>query len=188
MRTASMAARHTSGVAPREWTAEIAGEVLREGDRVMHPAHGVGRVERIAVEEVSGYSLDLVHIVFDEARLTLRVPTTKVRSIGLRRIASRKLIDEALAVLKGRARQSKVMWSRRAQDYQAKINSGDPRVVAEVVRDLGRNAVSGGQSFSERQLYEAALDRLACEVAAVESVDREAAVARITAQVAAAAG
>ena len=83
-----MAARHTSGVAPREWTAEVAGEVLREGDRVMHPAHGVGRVERIAVEEVSGYSLDLVHIVFDEARLTLRVPTTKVRSIGLRRIAS----------------------------------------------------------------------------------------------------
>jgi CarD family transcriptional regulator len=80
----------------------------------MHPAHGVGRVERIAVEEVSGYSLDLVHIVFDEARLTLRVPTTKVRSIGLRRIASRKLIDEALAVLKGRARQSKVLWSRRA--------------------------------------------------------------------------
>ena len=76
-------------------------------------------------------------------------------------------------MLKGRARQSKVMWSRRAQDYQAKINSGDPRVVAEVVRDLGRNAVAGGQSFSERQLYEAALDRLACEVAAVESVDKE---------------
>ena len=152
MRTALTVARFTNGVAPREWTAEVVGEVLQEGDRVMHPAHGVGRVERIAVEEVSGYSLNLVHIVFDEARLTLRVPTTKVRSIGLRRIASQKLIDEALAVLKGRARQSKVMWSRRAQDYQAKINSGDPRVVAEVVRDLGRNAVSGGQSFSERQL------------------------------------
>ena len=155
---------------------------------MMHPAHGVGLVERIAVEEVSGYSLDLVHIVFDEARLTLRVPTTKVRSIGLRRIASQKMIDEALAVLKGRARQSKVMWSRRAQDYQAKINSGDPRVVAEVVRDLGRNAASGAGSFSGRRLYEAALDRLAGEVAAVRGVAKEAAVATITARLASTAG
>jgi CarD family transcriptional regulator len=183
-----MADRYTTNVTPREWTAEVAGEVLRQGDRVMHPAHGVGQIERIAVEEVSGHSLNLVHVVFDETRLTLRVPTTKVRSIGLRRIASRELISEALTVLKGRARQSKVMWSRRAQEYQTKINSGDPRIVAGVVRDLGRNAASGGQSFSERQLYEAALDRLACEVAAVEDVDKDAAVARIAAQVETAAG
>ena len=180
--------RHTSSSAPRRWTAEVAGEVLQEGDRVMHPSHGVGRVEHITVEVVSGVSLELVHVVFDETRLVLRVPTAKVRSIGLRRLASRALLDEALAVLRGRAKQGKGMWSRRAQEYQAKVNSGDPRLVAEVVRDLGRTAASGAGSFSERQLHEAALDRFAGEVAAVEGVDKEAAVATITAQLAPAAG
>ncbi|SDB73806.1 CarD family transcriptional regulator [Belnapia rosea] len=167
------------GGLPREWTAEIAGEVLCVGDQVMHPAHGVGCVTCIAVEEVSGFSLEFVQVVFDEARLTLRVPSNKVRSIGLRRIASRSLLDEALATLRGRSRSAKLIWARRAQEYQAKINSGDPRVVAEVLRDLRRNAIEGMQSYSERAVYEAALDRLACEIAAVEGTEKAAAVGRI---------
>jgi CarD family transcriptional regulator len=187
-KSGSMAAMHFGGAGPREWTAEVAGEVLEAGDRVMHPAHGVGRVERIAVEEISGFRLELVHVAFGETGLTLRVPKGKVRSIGLRRIASPALIDEALAVVGGRPRQSKAMWSRRAQEWQAKVDSGDPRVVAEVVRDLGRNAASGAGSFSERRLYEAALDRLAGEVAAVRGVAKEAAVATITARLASTAG
>ncbi len=166
------------------WLREQASESLVHAQQAGEMITHLGAYPSLAISPL----LDSHQTDSGKARLTLRVPTTKVRSIGLRRIASRKLIDEALAVLKGRARQSKVLWSRRAQDYQAKINSDDPRVVAEVVRDLGRNAVAGGQSFSERQLYEAALDRLACEVAAVESVDKESAVARITAQTAAAAG
>ncbi len=166
------------------WLREQASESLVHAQQAGEMITHLGAYPSLAISPL----LDSHQTDIGKARLTLRVPTTKVRSIGLRRIASRKLIDEALAVLKGRARQSKVLWSRRAQDYQAKINSDDPRVVAEVVRDLGRNAVAGGQSFSERQLYEAALDRLACEVAAVESVDKESAVARITAQAAAAAG
>uniref|UniRef100_UPI0038CF73D6 CarD family transcriptional regulator n=1 Tax=Belnapia rosea TaxID=938405 RepID=UPI0038CF73D6 len=149
------------------------------GDQVMHPAHGVGCVTCIAVEEVSGFSLEFVQVVFDEARLTLRVPSNKVRSIGLRRIASRSLLDEALATLRGRSRSAKLIWARRAQEYQAKINSGDPRVVAEVLRDLRRNAIEGMQSYSERAVYEAALDRLACEIAAVEGTEKAAAVGRI---------
>jgi CarD family transcriptional regulator len=181
-----MSNRHIQGVARREWTAEVAGEVLCAGDRVMHPAHGVGRVARIATEEVSGFSLELVHVAFDEAQLTLRVPSNKVRSIGLRRIASQTLIDEALAVLRARVKPSRLIWARRAQEYQAKINSGDPRVVAEVVRDLIRNAIAGVQSHSERTLYEAALDRLAGEIAAVEGTDKATALARINSQVASA--
>jgi len=158
MKSASMNSRSTHVSAPREWTAEVAGEVLNSGDRVMHPAHGVGRVERIATQDVSGFSLEFIHVVFDETRMTLRVPSNKARTIGLRRIASRTLIQEALAVLRSRPKSSKTMWSRRAQEYQAKINSGDPRTIAEVVRDLNRNAISGTQSFSERALYEAAID------------------------------
>lgn len=186
MKVTAMANRHIHGGTPREWTAEVAGEVLAAGDRVMHPAHGIGRVARIAVEEVSGFSLEFVHVAFDEAQLTLRVPSNKVRSIGLRRVASRVLIDEAFVVLQGRARSAKIVWARRAQEYQAKINSGDPRVVAEVVRDLGRNAIAGMQSYSERAIYETALDRLACEVAVVEGIEKAAAIIRINDQLMAA--
>jgi len=183
MGTMVMANRPIQGTL-RERTAEVAGEVLGVGDRVMHPAHGVGRILRIAVEEVSGFSLELVHVAFDEGQLTLRVPSHKVRNIGLRRIASRTLVEQALAVLQGRPKMAKVVWARRAQEYQAKINSGDPRVVAEVLRDLSRNAIAGVQSFSERAIYETALDRLACEIAAVEGTDKAAAIARINGQLA----
>ncbi len=145
------------------------------GDHVVYPTHGVGKIERIATEEIAGHKLELIHITFEENRMTLRVPVTKARTAGLRKLASRKLFDDAMAVLRGRPRIKKTMWSRRAQEYEAKINSGDPLAVAEVVRDLHRNSGQPDQSFSERQIYEAALDRLAAELAALERIDKVAA-------------
>ncbi len=150
-------------------------ELFAEGDHVVYPTHGVGKVERIATEEIAGHKLELIHITFEENRMTLRVPVAKARSAGLRKLASRKMFDEALAVLKGRARIKRTMWSRRAQEYEAKINSGDPLAIAEVVRDLHRNAGQPDQSFSERQIYEAAMDRLAAELGALERIDKAAA-------------
>jgi len=154
-------------------------EIFAEGDHVVYPTHGVGRIERIAVEEIAGHKLELIHITFEENRMTLRVPVVKARSAGLRKLATRKMFDEAIAVLKGRARVKRTMWSRRAQEYEAKINSGDPLAIAEVVRDLHRNAGQPDQSFSERQIYEAAMDRLAAELAALEGLDKAAAAAKL---------
>ena len=150
-----------------------------QGDHVVYPTHGVGRVERIATEEIAGHKLELIHITFEENRMTLRVPVSKARTAGLRKLANRKTFDEALAVLKGRARVKRTMWSRRAQEYEAKINSGDPLAIAEVVRDLHRNAGQPDQSFSERQIYEAAMDRLAAELAALENIDKAAATVKL---------
>jgi CarD family transcriptional regulator len=159
--------------------APAKAEVFVEGDHVVYPTHGVGKVERIATEEIAGHRLELIHITFEENRMTLRVPVTKARSAGLRKLATRKQFDEALQVLKGRARIKRTMWSRRAQEYEAKINSGDPLAIAEVVRDLHRNSGQPDQSFSERQIYEAALDRLAAELAALDKTDKPTAVARL---------
>jgi CarD family transcriptional regulator len=154
-------------------------EIFIEGDHVVYPTHGVGKVERIATEEIAGHKLELIHITFEENRMTLRVPVAKARSAGLRKLASRKLFDEAMGVLKGRARIKRTMWSRRAQEYEAKINSGDPLAIAEVVRDLHRNAGQPDQSFSERQIYEAAMDRLAAELAALDKTDKTTAVTKL---------
>ena len=154
-------------------------EHFYQGDHVVYPTHGVGKVERIAVEEIAGHKLELIHITFEENRMTLRVPVTKARSAGLRKLATRTLFDEALGVLKGRARIKRTMWSRRAQEYEAKINSGDPLAIAEVVRDLHRNAGQPDQSFSERQIYEAAMDRLAAELAALDQTDKPTAAAKL---------
>ncbi len=154
-------------------------ETFAEGDYVVYPTHGVGRVERIAEEEIAGHRLQLIHITFEENRMTLRVPVAKARSAGLRKLATRKLFDEALAVLKGRARIKRTMWSRRAQEYEAKINSGDPLAIAEVVRDLHRNAGQPDQSFSERQIYESAMDRLAAELAALDQTDKTTAATKL---------
>jgi CarD family transcriptional regulator len=150
-----------------------------EGDHVVYPTHGVGKVMGIVNEEIAGHKLQLIVVTFDENRMTLRVPVAKARSSGLRKLASRKLLDTALNTLKGRARIKRTMWSRRAQEYEAKINSGDPVAIAEVVRDLHRNAGQPDQSFSERQIYEAALDRLASELAAIESIDKPAATEKL---------
>ena len=150
-------------------------EFFVEGDYVVYPTHGVGKVERIATEDIAGHRLELIHITFEENRMTLRVPVTKARSAGLRKLATRKMFDEAMGVLRGRARIKRTMWSRRAQEYEAKINSGDPIAIAEVVRDLHRNSGQPDQSFSERQIYEAAMDRLAAELAALDQTDKPAA-------------
>ena len=147
-------------------------EIFAEGDHVVYPTHGVGKIERIAMEEIAGHKLELIHITFEENRMTLRVPVTKARTAGLRKLATRKMFDEAMVVLRGRPRIKRTMWSRRAQEYEAKINSGDPLAIAEVVRDLHRNAGQPDQSFSERQIYEAAMDRLAAELAALERIDK----------------
>ena len=154
-------------------------ETFAEGDYVVYPTHGVGKVERIAMEEIAGHKLELIHITFEENRMTLRVPVAKARTAGLRKLATRKLFDDALAVLKGRARIKRTMWSRRAQEYEAKINSGDPLAIAEVVRDLHRNSGQPDQSFSERQIYEAAMDHLAAELAALDKTDKMTAAAKL---------
>ena len=157
--------------APRPRSKED-DEPFLEGDHVVYPTHGVGKVERIATEEIAGHKLELIHITFEENRMTLRVPVAKAKSAGLRKLATRKLFDEAMGILKGRARIKRTMWSRRAQEYEAKINSGDPLAIAEVVRDLHRNAGQPDQSFSERQIYEAAMDRLAAELGALDQTDK----------------
>jgi len=149
------------------------------GDFVVYPTHGVGKVVNIETQEIAGTKLKLFVISFDRDRMTLRVPITKAEASGLRKLSSRKVMDNALTTLKGRARVKRTMWSRRAQEYEAKINSGDPVSIAEVVRDLHRNTGQPDQSFSERQIYEAALDRLACEVAAVDKTDKDVATAKV---------
>ncbi len=154
-------------------------ENFKAGDHVVYPTHGVGKVERIAPEEIAGQKLELIHITFDENRMTLRVPVNKARTAGLRKLSGRKQFDEVLAALKGRARIKRTMWSRRAQEYEAKINSGDPMAIAEVVRDLHRNAGQPDQSFSERQIFEAALERLAAEYGALEGLGKQEAIDKL---------
>ncbi len=144
-------------------------------DYVVYPTHGVGKVIGIETREIAGQELQLFVIAFDRDRMILRVPVGKASNAGLRRLSSRKVMEGALNKLRGRARVKKTMWSRRAQEYEAKINSGDPMSIAEVVRDLHPNVGQPDQSFSERQIYEAAFDRLVCEVAALEAIDKEAA-------------
>src|SRR5689334_17825511 len=150
------------------------------GDHVVYPAHGVGQVQGIETQEVAGLSLEVYVITFEHEKMTLRVPTGKARSSGLRSLAEGNVVNQALTTLKGRARVKRTMWSRRAQEYEAKINSGDLISIAEVVRDLYRSESQPEQSYSERQLYEAALDRMARELAAVEKLDERGAVQRIT--------
>ena len=149
------------------------------GDFVVYPTHGVGRVQGVEVQEISGHTLSLIIIAFEKDRMTLRVPISKAEESGLRKLSSRKLMDSALATLKGRSRVKRTMWSRRAQEYDAKINSGDPVLIAEVVRDLHRGADQPDQSYSERQMYQAALERLSRELAAVEKIDEEMATVKL---------
>jgi len=149
------------------------------GDHVVYPTHGVGKVLQVEQTTIAGHNLQLYVIAFDRDRMTLRVPVGKAERAGLRKLSTRKVMDDALSTLKGRARVKRTMWSRRAQEYEAKINSGDPIAIAEVVRDLHRNDGQPEQSFSERQIYEAARERLAAELAALEKVDVETATERL---------
>jgi CarD family transcriptional regulator len=153
---------------------------FKANEFVVYPAHGVGRIVGIEEQEIAGISLELFVITFDKEKLTLRVPTGKLASVGMRKLADETLVKKAMDTLKGRARIKRTMWSRRAQEYVAKINSGDLISIAEVVRDLYRSEAQPEQSYSERQLYEDALDRMARELAAVEKLDERGAVQRIT--------
>ncbi|HRF08869.1 MAG TPA: CarD family transcriptional regulator [Xanthobacteraceae bacterium] len=143
---------------------------FKTNEHIVYPAHGVGQIVRIEEQEVAGYKLELFVISFSKDKMTLRVPTSKAASVGMRKLASPDIVKKALETLKGRARIKRTMWSRRAQEYEAKINSGDLIQIAEVVRDLFRSESQPEQSYSERQLYEAALDRMVRELSAVEDI------------------
>ncbi|MBU0725024.1 MAG: CarD family transcriptional regulator [Alphaproteobacteria bacterium] len=149
------------------------------GEFVVYPSHGVGQIVGRETQTIAGSELQVFVIDFEKDRMTLRVPVAKAGTSGLRALSSKKQMQTALAKLKGRSRARRTMWSRRAQEYEAKINSGDPASIAEVVRDLHRSAAQPDQSYSERQMYQAALDRLAREFAAIESIDPEAAAQRL---------
>ncbi|MGH7038573.1 MAG: CarD family transcriptional regulator [Stellaceae bacterium] len=150
-----------------------------EGDFVVYPTHGVGKITGIETQEIAGHTLSVFVVQFAKDRMTLRVPLAKAKVSGLRKLSTPKEMDEALAKLRGRSRAKRTMWSRRAQEYQAKIASGDPASIAEVVRDLYRNVGQPEQSYSERQIYQSALDRLVREFAAVERIDEMTATQRV---------
>lgn len=149
------------------------------GDYVVYPTHGVGKVTGVEKQEIAGFNLQLFVILFASEKMTLRVPVDKVTDSGLRKISSKDKMQSVIGTLKGRARSKRTMWSRRAQEYEAKINSGDPIAIAEVVRDLYRAAGQPEQSYSERQMYEAALERLVNEFALVEKLDVDAATEKL---------
>ena len=149
------------------------------GDYVVYPKHGVGRVVEIQRQEIAGIPLELFVLRFEKERMTLRVPINKAEAVGMRKLSSQATLNEALTTLKGKPRIKRTMWSRRAQEYEAKINSGDLVSIAEVVRDLHRAEDQPEQSYSERQIYEAAIGRLARELAAMENIDEPAAQQKI---------
>ena len=152
---------------------------FKTGEHIVYPAHGVGRIVGLEDQEVAGIKLELYVISFEKDKMTLRVPVPKATSVGMRKLATAETVEKALTIVRGRPRIKRTMWSRRAQEYEAKINSGDLISIAEVVRDLHRASGQPEQSYSERQLYEAALGRMAREVAAVERIDEDAAVKRL---------
>lgn len=149
------------------------------GDYVVYPKHGVGRVIELQNEEIAGMELELYVLRFEKERMTLRVPTNKVEAIGMRKLSSDKTLSEAMETLKAKPKVKRTMWSRRAQEYEAKINSGELVSIAEVTRDLFRPDDQPEQSYSERQIFEAASSRLARELAAMEETDEPAALEKI---------
>ena len=154
-------------------------EGFKTGEHIVYPAHGVGRIMAIEEQEIAGFKLELFVVTFAKEKMTLRVPTSKVAAVGMRKLSTAAAIEKGLEVLTGRARIKRTMWSRRAQEYEAKINSGDIIATAEVVRDLYRSEAQPEQSYSERQLYETALARLVDEVAAVEQITETEALKRV---------
>ncbi len=152
---------------------------FKKGDYVVYPAHGVGKVECIDTQIIGGMDVKLYTISFEKDRMRLKVPVMKAQSAGLRRLCSESRIKDAIKTLKGRAKIRRTMWSRRAQEYETKINSGDPVAIAEVLRDLKRSNDDTEQSYSERQIYQSALERLAREVAAIEKIPEDKATARL---------
>ncbi|MTI16863.1 CarD family transcriptional regulator [Rhodobacteraceae bacterium RKSG542] len=141
---------------------------FKTGEHIIYPSHGVGLITAIEEQNVAGFSLELLVIEFEQEKMTLRVPVAKIASVGMRKLSEASVVKKAFETIKGKPRVKRTMWSRRAQEYEAKINSGDLISIAEVVRDLYRSDAQPEQSYSERQLYEAALDRMAREIAAVQ--------------------
>ena len=156
-----------------------ADSTFEEGDFVVYPTHGVGRILGTEERDVGGTMMEMLVVRFDQDRMTLRVPMEKAKSLGLRTLSSKKQMEQAITTLQGKARVRRTMWSRRAQEYETKIKSGDPVSIAEVVRDLHRRTNQSEQSYSERQMYQAALERLAREFAAIEKIDQEAAATKL---------
>jgi CarD family transcriptional regulator len=157
---------------------------FKTNEFIVYPAHGVGQIVAIEDREVAGHRLELVVVTFEKDKMTLRVPVAKIAAVGMRKLADGPTVDKALETVRGRARVKRTMWSRRAQEYEAKINSGDLIAIAEVVRDLYRADSQPEQSYSERQLYESALDRMSREIAVVAQISETEAVRRIEAQLA----
>ena len=157
---------------------------FKTGEFIVYPAHGVGQIVAIEEQEVAGFKLELFVVSFSKDKMTLRVPTAKAATVGMRKLADESVVAKALETLTGRARIKRTMWSRRAREYEAKINSGDIVAISEVVRDLHRSEAQPEQSYSERQLYEAALDRMVREIAAVDDVTDTEALKKIEAQLA----
>jgi CarD family transcriptional regulator len=160
--------------------AKVVEGLFNIGQHVVYPAHGVGRVTGVETQQVAGMKLEVFVVAFEQDKLILRVPTAKAASSGMRALASTRIVGDALKTLGGRARIKRTMWSRRAQEYEAKINSGNLISIAEVVRDLHRAGDQPDQSYSERQLYESALDRMARELAAVENIKHADAVEKLS--------
>ncbi len=152
---------------------------FKTGEFIVYPAHGVGQIVELEEQEIAGFNLELFVINFEQDKLTLRVPIAKIESAGMRKLASDEVVAKALKTVRGRARVKRTMWSRRAQEYEAKINSGSLISIAEVVRDLFRSENQPEQSYSERQLYEAALERMSRELSAVNKISATEAVALI---------
>ena len=168
--------------APKNAEASSAAKQdFKVNDKIVYPAHGVGEIVGLEKQQVAGLTIELFVIVFDQEKMKLRVPTGKAKAAGMRPLSDDKTVKDAIGILQGRARIKRTMWSRRAQEYDAKINSGDIKLVAEVVRDLYRADDQPEQSYSERQLFEAALDRMAREVAAVRKGDLGAAIEELEA-------
>lgn len=149
------------------------------GQYVVYPAHGVGQIKGIESQEIGGIKLDVFVIYFEKDKMTLRVPVNRAEKAGLRKLSNEGDLDRAFDTLKGKAKTARGMWSRRAQEYETKINSGSIVSIAEVVRDLHKNIDQPDRSYSERMIYESALNRLTHEVAAAENIDNEQATRRV---------
>ncbi|MGY4574449.1 CarD family transcriptional regulator [Bradyrhizobium pachyrhizi] len=178
------AAKPAAPSRPEEKKVVTQRQGFKANEFVVYPAHGVGQILAIEEQEIAGAKLELFVINFMKDKMTLRVPTAKVANVGMRKLSEPALVKKALETLKGRARVKRTMWSRRAQEYEAKINSGDIVAIAEVVRDLYRSESQPEQSYSERQLYEAALDRLSREIAVVQHSTETEAIKEIEGQLA----
>ena len=147
--------------------------IFQEGDHVVYPAHGVGMIQGVETQTIGGMDISLYSISFEKDRMRLKIPVMKAQESGLRRLCTKDRLKDAMTTLEGRSRVRRTMWSRRAQEYEMKINSGDPVAIAEVLRDLKRSNDDNEQSYSERQIYQSALERLAREVAAIKDITED---------------